>query len=170
MLSLRPATAADIPLIRRLCFAVWPQTYAPMLPAAQIDFMLDWMYSPSALAAQLAEGVQYAIVSEVGEPVGYTAWRCGSEVCLLEKLYVLQSQQGKGRGRALVAHVVAAAAAAGCTAVRLQVNKCNPARSFYERLGFVVAEEKTTLIGPGFVMDDYVMQLTLPPAPATQND
>lgn len=163
MLSLRPATAADIPLIRELCFQVWPQTYAPMLPAAQIDFMLEWMYSPQTLQQQLASGVTYLLCYDDNMPVGFASWHDeDGGKCKLDKIYVLPNQQGKGSGRFMLEHIATAAQARGCGFVQLHVNKQNPARRFYEKLGFFVAQEAVFDIGHGFVMDDCIMQLDLP--------
>ena len=163
MRTLRTATTADIPLIRELCFQVWPQTYAPILPAAQIDFMLEWMYSPQSLQQQLQSGVTYVLCHEDDRPIGFAAWQDqDGDKCKLEKLYVLQDQQGKGTGRFLLDHVASAATARGCKCVQLQVNRKNSARHFYEKCGFFIAYEAVSDIGNGFVMDDYIMQLDLP--------
>ena len=162
MLTLRYGTTADIPLIRALCLQVWPQTYAPLLPHAQIDYMLDWMYNPATLQAQLEGAVTYALCYDQDTPIGYAAWECHTDgVCKLEKLYVLPQQHGKGAGRFLLEHIASAAAKAGCHCVRLQVNKQNSARHFYEKLGFRVAEAVVSAIGNGFLMDDYIMQRDL---------
>ncbi len=163
MLTLRPATTADIPLIRELCFQVWPQTYAPMLPAAQIDFMLEWMYSPQSLQQQMQSGVTYLLCYDNDRPAGFAAWQdqAGGK-CKLEKLYVLPDQQGKGSGRFLLDHIAGTAAARGCKCIQLQVNRKNNAKRFYEKYGFFVAHEAVSDIGNGFVMDDYIMQLDLP--------
>ena len=41
----------------------------------------------------------------------------------------------------------------------LQVNKQNPAKDFYTRMGFTIAEEVKLDIGNGFFMDDYIMEV-----------
>jgi ribosomal protein S18 acetylase RimI-like enzyme len=41
------------------------------------------------------------------------------------------------------------------------VNKANTAQYFYKKLGFVVQKEAVFEIGNGFVMDDYIMELSL---------
>jgi hypothetical protein len=38
------------------------------------------------------------------------------------------------------------------------VNRYNKARAFYEKLGFVVIDEKDFDIGNGYFMNDYVME------------
>jgi GNAT superfamily N-acetyltransferase len=153
------ATAEDIPLIRKLCYQVWPQTYASMLTQAQIDYMLELMYSESSIAQQLADGVQYIIMCDDGKPVGFAAYAGKDDGrCKLEKLYVLPSQQGKGTGRAFMEYIVGEIGETGASAVYLQVKKNNPARHFYAKTGFSIIDDVVIDIGNGFVMDDWIMQ------------
>jgi ribosomal protein S18 acetylase RimI-like enzyme len=49
----------------------------------------------------------------------------------------------------------------GGKAIELQVNKKNVAQHFYTKQGFTIDRELVLDIGEGFVMDDYVMLLTL---------
>lgn len=162
MFSLRHATASDIPLIRELCFKVWPQTYQDLLPQAQIDFMLEWMYSEASLQDQLQQGVVYLLCYDGERPVGFAAYVDQQEnKCKLEKLYVLLDQQGRGTGRFLVDRIADAARSRGNVVLQLQVNRNNSARHFYQKLGFTVAKEQVSDIGNGFVMDDYIMELKL---------
>jgi ribosomal protein S18 acetylase RimI-like enzyme len=43
----------------------------------------------------------------------------------------------------------------------LNVNRNNPAKSFYKKLGFTVIKEDDIDIGNGYFMNDYVMKLQL---------
>jgi ribosomal protein S18 acetylase RimI-like enzyme len=159
MFTFRYATAADIPLIRELCYQVWPQTYASMLTPGQIDYMLELMYSESSLARQLDEGVRYTFMYEHSDPVGFAAVADKEDGrSKLEKLYVLPSQQGKGAGRIFMEHIISEVANTGASAVFLQVKKNNPARHFYEKTGFHIIDDIVLDIGNGFVMDDFIMQ------------
>jgi ribosomal protein S18 acetylase RimI-like enzyme len=162
LFTIRKATAEDIPLIRELCFKVWPQTYASIVSQEQIDYMLDKMYSVESLQKQMDAGSQFIFVCEEEEPVGFAAYfEKLSSVFKLDKIYVLPSQQGKGTGRFVIDHIVDEIKRKGATALRLQVNRDNKAKNFYERLGFVIIEEKDFDIGNGFFMNDYVMEKKL---------
>jgi ribosomal protein S18 acetylase RimI-like enzyme len=44
--------------------------------------------------------------------------------------------------------------------LELNVNKYNPALGFYKKLGFSVISEEVIEIGEGYVMDDYIMELS----------
>jgi diamine N-acetyltransferase len=157
--EIRKASLADIPLIRQLCFQVWPQTYASIITAEQIDYMLDMMYSEASLEKQINDGAQFIFVYDETGPVGFASYQeIKPSVFKLHKLYVLPSQQGKGTGRYMIDHIIAEIKSAGATALQLQVNRRNKARNFYEKLGFSVIEECDFDIGNGWVMDDYVME------------
>jgi diamine N-acetyltransferase len=157
--EIRKANVTDIPLLRELCFQVWPQTYAGIISPRQIDYMLNLMYSESSLQQQMKDGAQFIFVYEGAAPVGFASYeKIRPGVFKLHKLYVLLSQQGKGTGRYMIDHIIGKIKEQGAIALQLQVNRRNKARSFYEKLGFAVIEEFDFDIGNGYVMDDYVME------------
>jgi ribosomal protein S18 acetylase RimI-like enzyme len=159
MLSIRKASAEDIPLIRDLCFRIWPQTYAAILSQDQIEYMLDLMYSPAALQKQMDNGSNFIFVDDGDEPVGFAAYLAkGAGVFKLDKIYVLPSQQGKGTGRFVIDHIIAEIKKLGASSLQLQVNRANKAKSFYEKLGFVTIDYQDFDIGSGFFMNDFVME------------
>lgn len=157
--NIRKATPADIGMIRELTFKVWPQTYAPILSQDKIDYMLDLMYSPASLQRQMNNGSQFIIVYENNEPVGFAAYlEKYPSVFKLDKIYILPSQQGKGTGRFVIDHIIDEIKQRGATALQLQVNRDNKAKSFYEKLGFVEIDYQDFDIGNGYFMNDYVME------------
>jgi diamine N-acetyltransferase len=124
--------------------------------------MLEYMYSAASLQRQMAQGSQFIFVYDDDEPVGYAAYlRKGHDIYKLDKIYVLPSQQGKGIGRYVVDYIIDEIKREGASALQLQVNRNNKAKSFYEKLGFVVIDYKEFDIGHGYVMDDYVMEKVL---------
>jgi len=163
MFEIKKAGIDDIPLIRELTFRVWPQTYASILSQEQIDYMLEMMYSESSLKNQMTEdGCQFIIVYENGNPVGFASYsKEKAQRWKLNKIYVLQNQQGKGTGKYVINHIIDEIKKKGGTALQLQVNRHNKAKNFYEKLGFVVIEEKDFDIGNGHFMNDYVMEKKL---------
>ena len=158
MLKILTASAEDIPLIRQLTFAVWPQTYSPIISQQQVDYMLEMMYSESSLRQQMEEGTQFILVYEENEPVGFAAYeKIEPTTWKLHKIYILATQQGKGTGKFLMDHISKEVQQQGALVLQLQVNRNNKAKSFYEKIGFKVIEEADFDIGNGFFMNDYVM-------------
>ena len=164
MIHFRNAGLADIPLIRKVTLAVWPQTYSDILSDEQVEYMLEMMYSESSLQYQLTiQQHRFIIAFDDGEPVGFASWSFTPDknVCRLHKIYVLQNQQGKGTGKKLVEHIIDTVRAAGAAMLELNVNRHNKAKEFYLRQGFTVAREEDIDIGHGYFMNDYVMQKSI---------
>ncbi|MBS1920444.1 MAG: GNAT family N-acetyltransferase [Bacteroidetes bacterium] len=170
MFSIRNATTDDIALIRELSFKIWPQTYAAIISKEQIDYMMKLMYSKTSLQKQMMQGSQFIIAYDNEEPVGFAAYQeTAPAVFKLLKIYVLLSQQGKGTGKFIIAHIVEKIKSKNAEALQLQVNRNNNARFFYEKLGFQILKEINLDIGNGFFMNDYVMQLSLGPEAKKKN-
>lgn len=162
MFKVLNATTAHIALIRELTFKVWPQTYAAIISSTQIDYMLEMMYSEASLKKQMEEGCQFLIIYDDDIPVGFASYQeMKPQIFKLHKIYVLPSQQGKGTGKFLLDHIIAEIKSKKAKALQLQVNRHNKAKSFYERLGFVVIDEKDFDIGNGYFMNDYIMEKKL---------
>ena len=154
----------DRDFIRSVSERTWPSTYGHIISQAQIDFMLDWMYSNESLEKQMNTGCEFYIASikkENGEldAVGFCSVSPEDGAHKLNKLYVLPSAQGTGAGKALLNKCIEVANAAGSNSLFLQVNKLNNAYTFYLKKGFIKEREFKFDIGNGFYMDDYVMRL-----------
>jgi len=164
-LSIRPGEMDDINTIGFLAQQIWPETYGAILAKEQLDYMLNLFYSPVALRRQMLEDKhQFLVVEENEEPIGFAAWSSTTEpgVFKLHKLYVLPGRQGKGLGRWMLQFIYQAIGPLGATTLRLNVNRHNKARQFYERMGFAVVGEEDISIGGGYFMNDYVMETAVP--------
>ena len=140
MLSITKATATDIPLIRELTFAIWPKTYNDVISKEQIDYMLEMMYNPVTLQKQIEEdGCTFIILYDDEEAVAFASYNeTEPQLWKLNKIYILQSQQGKGTGKFIINYIVDEIKAKQAKALQLQVNRDNKAKYFYENLGFKI--------------------------------
>jgi diamine N-acetyltransferase len=163
--TIRNAGIADIPVIRVLAEDTWWPTYRPILADDQIRYMLDLIYSTEALTAVMTQGTQHFILllDDQGAQ-GFAAYgpRPDEPVYKLHKLYVRPGNQGKGYGRMLLEEVLQRAKNQNINTLDLNVNKYNPARSFYEKVGFSILREEDIAIGP-YWMNDYVMRRIVTP-------
>lgn len=177
--KIRNATLADIELIRSLCQRIWPAAYAHILSAEQLEYMMEWMYSPASLQQQIQDGAQFLILYYQGvndptdktddhlgiddsEAAGYASFQLIENTHYkLHKLYVLPELQGMGGGRYLVDHIVQQVTDEGGHSIELQVNRNNKAAAFYKQLGFQIIKEGNFPIGNGYYMNDYIMQISL---------
>jgi GNAT superfamily N-acetyltransferase len=180
-LSIRPGELEDINTIGFLAQQIWPETYGAILPAEQLQYMLNLFYSPASLRKQMVEEQhQFLIVEDEDEAIGFASWGVASGgvasenptaepgVYKLHKLYVLPGQQGKGLGRALLQYIFEAIRPEGASLLRLNVNRYNKARQFYEKMGFAVVKEEDVAIGNNYFMNDYVMEIKVPEAEPEQ--
>jgi len=161
MLRILNASVPDIPLIRTLTMQVWPQTYVPIIGETQVAYMLDRFYSEASLLDQMTlRQHQFIIACEDDVPVAFASYgRIGPDTFKLHKLYVLPQVQGKGVGRSLADHIVAAIKEAGADWLLLNVNIHNhAAMAFYERTGFVHFRSEDIDIGDGYFMNDHVLR------------
>lgn len=164
-MTIRQATLEDIPLINRMAWQVFPQTYRTIITEEQIRFMMDWMYSPESLRRQMTEEQHtYLIASEGDEPVGYVSVQPQRQgLWHLQKIYVLPQWQKHHVGGFLfreALNFVRSHSSLPCT-VELNVNRYNPALGFYEHEGMRKVRTEDNDIGHGFQMNDYVMAITL---------
>lgn len=162
MIIIQKASTEDIKTIQAVADTAFPATYAEILSPGQLAYMMEWMYSESALRRQmLEEGHIYYIAREDdGVPVGYVSiQQQGPGLFHLQKIYVLPGRQGQHIGRLLFECAIQAIKElhpAPCT-LELNVNRSNKARGFYEKMGMRVVREGDFPIGEGYFMNDYIM-------------
>lgn len=164
MIEFIEAGQKHIPTIADIAERTWAKTYTEILSSEQIRFMLDAMYSDHALAEAIRMNTQkFLILKDNDFEQGFVSFAVpeeNREICKIHKLYVLPGNQGKGYGRMLVEEVKKRGEAIGASMLELNVNRYNPARYFYEKLGFQIVREEDIPIGP-YWMNDYVMRLKI---------
>jgi diamine N-acetyltransferase len=165
MISIRNATADDLPAIHDLAHKIWPAAYSHILSPEQLEYMLDLIYSFTSLRHQLLDlKHNFFIVLDKNNPSGFASFsqkEMNSETYRLHKIYVLPQQHGTGTGKLLLAHVINSIKSSGGNSIELNVNRHNKVRHFYEKLGFKIIGEEDIDIGKGFFMNDFVMRLGL---------
>lgn len=164
MYRVKSTSVADIPVIQELTERIWKPTYKSILEPAQIDYMIDMMYSTASLTKQFTElNHKFIVLQDDKRPIGYASYSPTDTegVYKLHKIYLDPSYQGKGVGRFFLDTVCRQVKNLGATILELDVNRYNKARFFYEKMGFSTYDEKDTDIGNGYVMEDYIMRKTL---------
>ncbi len=135
MLSLRKATAADVPLILEFIRALAAFEREPdAVTATEAGLLRDGFG---------AQPYYFCLIAEWdGQPAGfalyfynYSTWT-GRPGIHLEDIYVHTEMRGRGIGKALLAQVAAVAREQGCPRLQWQVLDWNtPAVDFYRSLG-----------------------------------
>ena len=134
-IKVRPATVDDVELLHK--FSVDLSTYEDEPHAVTA--------SPQILARDgFGKDPQFAaLIAEIaGKPVGfalytfnYSVWT-GARGIFIEDIWVVPEQRRGGVARALMAALAKECVARGYKRIDLNVLDWNPARGFYERLGF----------------------------------
>lgn len=162
MLTIQKGLPSDTATIRDIAYRTWPVTYEAIVPAAQLDYMLELFYSDEALIVQMEEkGHQFILVSEGEVVLGFASYEHGylnQNTTRLHKIYLLPESQGKGAGKLLINTVVAAARANQSAIVSLNVNRFNKAVTFYQKVGFEIVGEEDVVLDHGYLMEDYKME------------
>lgn len=167
---MRRARTEDIPAIRSMAEIVFRKTYADILSPAQMEYMMEWMYSENSLKDQiLTDGKTFYLAERDGLPCGYVSFEFerlledGRNLYHLQKLYVLPEHQNTGAGRTMLEFVfryLSSLHPEGCR-VELNVNRHNAAVGFYEKMGLVRDRQGDFAIGEGFFMNDYIYAIDL---------
>jgi GNAT superfamily N-acetyltransferase len=133
--SVRPATVDDVDLLHR--FSVDLATYEDepdAVTSTPQTLARDGFGADPKFAAMIAE--------RGGTPVGfalytfnYSVWTAARGI-FIEDIWVVPGERRGGVARALMAALAREGAAKGFKRIDLNVLDWNPARGFYERLGF----------------------------------
>lgn len=164
MISIQNNTDENFTSIRAIAAEVWPIAYGDILSKEQLDYMMDMMYSIPSLQKQFQNGHHFILAVENESPVGFAAYEFnynGTSKTKIHKIYILSNQQGKGIGKTLIDYITESARKNNQEAILLNVNKNNIARHFYKKLGFSISSEEVIDIGQGYVMDDYIMEISI---------
>ena len=143
-LSIKLASIEDIPAIVKIAYDTWFVTYQDVISQAQIEYMFGEMYTPESIYKQM-DFYKHAflILYQAEMPIGFASFGKLEEpinTYKLHKLYLLPSEQKKGFGRILLNEVEKQVADLGADHLHLNVNRKNPALSFYEKLGYEIIE------------------------------
>ncbi len=159
-----PATIHDIDAIRTIAKNTWPNAYGKILSGAQLEYMLNKMYSKESLALQFSTGNEFILAKDNQDIIGFASWSPTDqqkEIYHLQKIYVLPSEQGKKTGSKLLDYIIEDILGKSGKYLRLNVNRDNVARYFYEKLGFNIIEEVDIQIGNNYFMNDFIMEKDL---------
>jgi RimJ/RimL family protein N-acetyltransferase len=158
--KLIPATLQDIGTISGLADIIWHQHYPAIISMQQIRYMLDLIYSVSALREQMEiKGHLFFIVETAGTPVGFiSVSKENGNDWFLHKFYINQEKAGKGIGAKafeLLKKTI------NPSKITLTVNRQNfKSINFYFKNGFKIERVADFDIGSGYIMDDFVMVWT----------
>ncbi|MCU0434557.1 MAG: GNAT family N-acetyltransferase [Bacteroidia bacterium] len=151
------ATDNEAGKIAALAAHIWQQHYPAIIGQKQVDYMLDLLYSESALKTQMQEGQKFYLIRIQETDAGYISVSDkGDGHYFLHKFYIDPSLQARGLGKAVFAATTALFP--DLNKWTLTVNRKNyKSINFYFRNGFVIDSVADFDIGNGYFMEDFVM-------------
>lgn len=158
----RVQTQGQIDALCAIAKTVWHETFDPILPPGQPDYMIEKFQSDHAVKDQMArQNYRYYLARLDGEYAGFVGFAPryeGKDEMYLSKVYLLAQCRGRGVVRRLFQLVEDEARREGLPRIRLTVNKHNThAYDVYAHYGYENVESVKADIGSGYFMDDYVM-------------
>lgn len=157
--TLTKAGIADCGTIAALAEAIWKVHYPAIITMEQIDYMLELMYSETALRRQMEEGQQFYLLHTDQSTVGYISFTDhGVGDFFLHKFYLRNDLRGKGLGTFFLQETLRIMGQP--VSVRLTVNRQNyTSINFYFKNRFIIEKVADFDIGNGYQMNDFVMVL-----------
>jgi GNAT superfamily N-acetyltransferase len=141
--AFRPIASDDAPFLYRVYASTREEELRPVpWTAAEKDAFLHQQFQAQHTYYQEHyEGARFEVILRDGQPIGrlYVA-RWADEIRIVD-IALLPEHRGAGIGSGVLRGLLAEAAAAG-KPVRIHVERLNPARRLYERLGFLPVEDK----------------------------
>ncbi len=160
MLAISQLTKDDVIIVHQLAKTIWPEAFKDILKPDQIAYMLDWMYDVNTLTEQAQTGHLFYMITLDGIPKGFIGLEPNFPdvgTLRIHKLYVKESDHGKGLGKALLEKALEIGRELDVATINLNVNRFNKAVDFYTSQGFKIIKEETINIGKGYYMEDFVM-------------
>ena len=163
MLTIQRAEKVDLLLIREMAIESWTVAYASILSPAQLSFMLEHIYAIPSLEKQMQELQQFYLLKRFEHVLGFASFSIidpSKQEVKLNKFYLLPTFKGKGYGKLFMNMMLHQMHICGGRKIFLNVNRNNPAVSFYEHCGFKIIRQEDVPIGI-FWMNDFVMEIQL---------
>ena len=142
-LTFRRIAGADLAFLSALYASTRAEELAvtPWSDAQKTAFLEMQFQAQHAHYQKYYPSADWLVIEQAGQDIGRLyIERLPSEHCIID-IALLPAHRGKGIGGALLTDLIGEAAAAG-KSVSIHVEKNNPARRLYQRLGFTVTEDK----------------------------
>lgn len=152
---------ADVTRMVKVAEIVWREANTAFCSEEQVEYMIERFQSYEAVMGQLMQGYRYFVIEENGEILAYFGVQPQDDRLFLSKYYILKQNRGRGIFSMGLDFMKALCQELGLRAIYLTVNRNNThAYEVYLHKNFKVIEEAVADIGCGFVMDDYIMELS----------
>ena len=146
------------------CFAkdVFIEYYSNLINEKQATYMANMFLSEESIQKLINNGAIFKLVLDNNQPVGFIEYLKESDKVFLSKLYVRKDLRNKGIGMLMLEDCIEYTRNNKLNKIYLTVNKGNTQTiKKYDHLGFKQINAVVNDIGNGYVMDDYIMELSI---------
>ena len=157
-------SSLEIQTVAQLAHKIWNQHYVPIIGHEQVDYMLDKFQDADAIAQQIEDGYEYFIIYQKKNPCGYLALVPNQieKKMMISKIYIDSQFRRLSLGSQLLDFAIEEARKRRFNCIWLTVNKNNSKSiAWYQKRGISIKDKIEIDIGNGFIMDDYLMEMTL---------
>ena len=148
-------------LVAGLAAKIWAEGYNGLVPRDQIEYMVNKFQSSSAISEAIGQGYVYCTIRSGDLDIGYLGYQMREDRMFLSKIYVDGEHRGMGVTSKCFAILKDRCREKGLNKIYLTVKRENErAINAYKANGFVITSQVDTPIGEGFVMNDYILELT----------
>lgn len=165
-----PCTLSDLAALQQVSRRTFTETFGDANTPEDLAAYLATAYSTQQLTQELTQPTTtFDFIQVAGQVAGYLKlnWDAsqsehrGSHSLEIERIYILPAYKRQGLGKALYQHAVARARRLHKTTIWLGVWEHNqPARKFYERMGFQQIGDHVFQLGSD-AQRDLILQTTL---------
>lgn len=158
----KATTEEDLHKIAELAEIIWHQHFTSIIGKEQVIYMVDKFQSFPALKEQLTSGYEYYRIFDQDDFCGYCGIHPENGKLFLSKLYLKKEARGRHLASQTFDFLKQLCRERGLSAIWLTCNKHNDnTLAVYRHLGFKTVDTQVADIGNGFVMDDYIMEVTI---------
>lgn len=166
-------TSEDQEKLAEIAGSIWREYWPDIIGSDQTEYMIENFQSLEAIRRDMVEHdyEYWFLVACEGEGeklerriVGFTGGHNEPETnrFFISKIYLYADARGHGYARRVIEFYIDLCFARGFDAMYLTVNKHNELGiRAYKGTGFEVIDAVETDIGEGYIMDDYIMQLSI---------
>ena len=148
--------------VAELAEMIWHEHFTPIIGTSQVEYMVDKFQSVPALKTQLKDGYEYYQLFDKGEFCGYCGIHPENGRLFLSKIYIRKDCRGRHLATKAFEFLKDLCRRRGLSSIWLTCNKHNDnSLAVYRHLGFETVDTQVADIGNGFVMDDYIMEVTV---------
>lgn len=151
-----------IDLTSNFAQGVFVKYYTPINGKDHAQYMANMFLSKQAIKRLIDEGAIFKLVMKEDKPIAYIEYKKEENRVFLSKFYVHEDYRGQGIGNFMFQDLVDYTKSVSLNKIYLTVNKHNTnSYELYLHKGFKVIDSVETDIGNNYIMDDYIMELTL---------